>query len=209
MKRFVVGMTGASGAIYGVRTVSWLLAGGHDVALVVSVPATRVLDHELGVQWDSKAPDASALADWLPGGRWAAPGPGGGTLTVHPVDDVGASFASGSNPVTGTIISPCSMGTLARVATGVSSDLISRACDVALKERGRLVLVPREAPLSVIHLENMLRISQAGAIVFPPVPAFYLQPKGLDEMIDNTVQRIIVSAGADRRADFRSWAGER
>ena len=170
-RRLVVGVTGATGAIYAVRLLQALrAAGGIESHLVVSQAGQLNLQHEL----DLTRAEIDALAD-----------------VVHPIRDVGASIASGSFPSAGMIIAPCSMKTLAAVAHGMADNLISRAADVVLKERRRLVLMVRETPFNLAHLRNMTAVTEMGGIVFPPLPAFYHRPASIDEMVDHTVARVL------------------
>lgn len=169
-RRMVVGITGASGAIYGIAVLQALRRLNVESHLIVSQAAALTIHHET----DFSLQDVKAMAD-----------------TVYAVGDIGASCSSGSFETLGMIIAPCSMKTLAEIASGVSSNLISRAADVVLKERRRLVLLARETPLSEIHLRNMLAVTRAGAIVAPPVPAFYNEPKSLDDIVAHTVGRAL------------------
>lgn len=166
----VVGISGASGVIYGVR----LLEALRELNVASHLVMTKAAEMTLAYETDLKANDVRALAR-----SW------------HPVGDVGAGPSSGSFPTQGMIIAPCSMRTLAEVATGVTSNLLTRAADVTLKERRRLVVVPRETPLHAVHLRNMLTLTEMGAIVAPPVPAFYTRPATLDDLVDHTVGRLL------------------
>lgn len=169
-RRVVVGITGASGAIYGIAVLKALRLLNVESHLIISQAAALTIHHET----DFSLQDVKAMAD-----------------TVYAIGDIAASCSSGSFGTLGMIIAPCSMKTLAEIATGVSSNLISRSADVALKERRRLVLLARETPLSEIHLRNMLAVTRAGAIVAPPVPAFYNAPKSLDDIVTHTVGRAL------------------
>ncbi len=171
MKRLVVAMTGASGAIYGVRLLEQLReTSGVETHLMISDAAALNLHHEL----DIKRKDIEALAD-----------------VVHSVRDIGACVASGSFHSDGMVIAPCSMKTLASVAHGMCDNLISRAADVMLKERRRLVLMVRETPFNLAHLRNMTAVTEMGGIVFPPLPALYQRPQTVAEMVDHTVGRVL------------------
>jgi 4-hydroxy-3-polyprenylbenzoate decarboxylase len=171
-----VGISGASGAIYGVRLLETLRRLGVQSHLVMSKAAEMTISYEL----DSRPADIKALADM-----------------VYPVGDLGAAISSGSFPTMGMIIAPCSVRSLAEIATGVTSSLLTRAADVTLKERRRLVLMLRETPLHSGHLRNMLALSDMGAIVAPPVPAFYARPKNLEEMVDHSIGRVLDLFGID------------
>ncbi len=171
MKRIVVAITGASGAIYGVRLLQHLRATGSvESHLLLSNAGVLTAHQELGL----KRGDIEALAH-----------------VVHNVNDIGASVASGSFDHAGMVIAPCSMKTLAACALGLADNLISRAADVAFKERRRVVLLVREAPLNLAHIRNMESVTLMGGIVFPPVPAFYQRPKSLEEMVDHTLARVL------------------
>ncbi len=179
--RFAVGFTGGSGIAYGLRLVEVLLQEGHEVHLCATHAAGRVLVHEAGFQLDLQRPDLAGL--------FAAPLRQ--RLFVHALDAVEATPASGSAGLRATILCPCSMGTLARVAHGFSSNLVERAADVALKEGRPLLIVPRETPLSVLHLQNMLALAQMGAIVLPAMPGFYHRPTTVQELVDFVVGKIL------------------
>jgi|SoiMethySBSTD1v2_1073268.scaffolds.fasta_scaffold1546590_1 4-hydroxy-3-polyprenylbenzoate decarboxylase len=194
-KRLVVAVTGASGAIYGRRLVEAALAAGVDVDLVASPTAHRVARDELDSDWS-----AAELRRWL--------GEKTGRVRLHPPDDVGATIASGSHPVHGMVVAPCSMGSAARIAAGLSETLIERAADVQLKERRPLVLVVREAPLSTIHLENLLRVARAGATVLPAAPGFYARPRTIDDLVRFVVERALAAAGVTAPRTIE-WQGER
>jgi 4-hydroxy-3-polyprenylbenzoate decarboxylase len=169
-RRLIIGMTGASGAIYGVRLLRLLRTTDIETHLVLSKSAKVTLTQEL----DLKVSDVAALAD-----------------VVHPADNIGASISSGSFNTIGMVIAPCSMRSLAEIATGVTSSLVTRAADVVLKERRRLVLMVREAPLHLGHLKSMVAATEIGAIIYPPVPAFYAKPAGIEQMVDQTLGRIL------------------
>ncbi|WP_269507773.1 UbiX family flavin prenyltransferase [Burkholderia sp. IMCC1007] len=170
-RRLIVAITGATGAVYGVRLLELLrAAGGVETHLLVSNAGWLNIQHELQL---SKA-DVESRAD-----------------VVHSVRDVGATIASGSFATDGMVIAPCSMKTLASVAHGLSDNLITRAADVTLKERRRLVLMVRETPFNLAHLRNMTAVTEMGGIVFPPLPAFYAMPKTIEELVDQTVTRVL------------------
>jgi flavin prenyltransferase len=170
-RRLIVAITGATGAIYGVRILDLLRRlGGVETHLLVSAAGWLNIQHELQLTKD----DLHARAD-----------------VVHSVRDVGATIASGSFATDGMIVAPCSMKTLASVAHGLSDNLITRAADVTLKERRRLVLLVRETPFNLAHLRNMTAVTEMGGVIFPPLPAFYQKPASIDEMVDHTVARVI------------------
>lgn len=206
--RYVVGVTGASGAIYARRFVRRLLAADCRVDLIVSPAGRQVLSQELGYE-----------ADWECSRRWPAAGvppevaefwgvdAGRGELRVYPFDDVGADVASGSVPTRGMVVIPCSMGTASGIATGRSSNLIERAADVMLKERRPLILVVREAPLSLIHLRNLVQVTEAGAIVLPASPGFYHRPTTVEALVDFVVGKVLNVLGLAQDA-LRPWDPE-
>lgn len=184
MKTIALAFTGASGLAYGLRLLEVLLASECRVWLTVSPTAHMVAKQELDLVFP---PQPRALARMLTD-RYAADPE---RLSVFGFQDWNAPLASGSNPPAAYVICPCSMGSLARIAAGQAGDLIARAADVALKEGRRLILVPRETPLSAIHLENMLRLARAGAVILPPTPGFYHRPRSIDELVDFVVARIL------------------
>jgi len=181
-KRLVVGITGASGSIYGIRLIETLLDLEYNVHLVISNAGWRVLKEEL--DWDVTNRDAVLEEKF--GNRASS-------LIYHPVSDIGASIASGSYLADGMIIMPCSMGTLSSIAQGSSDNLMSRAADVMMKEGRTLILVPRETPLHAIHLENMLKLSRLGVRMIPAMPAFYYKPQTMDELILFLVGKVLDS----------------
>ncbi|MEI8009870.1 MAG: flavin prenyltransferase UbiX [Candidatus Nitrotoga sp.] len=190
MKTIVLALTGASGLPYAMRLLECLLQGGQRVDLVYSQAAQIVAKQELDFVFPSRPQDAEiVLLERL--GKFS------GELRVFGRDDWFAPMASGSNPGDAMVICPCTMGTLAAVSTGLSDDLITRAADVMLKEGRPLILVPRETPLSAIHLENMLRLSRAGATILPPNPGFYYHPKSVQDLVDFVVARILDHLGVD------------
>ncbi|SDZ10795.1 UbiX family flavin prenyltransferase [Thermoactinomyces sp. DSM 45892] len=172
MKRFIVAMSGASGAPYALSVMEELLRQGHEVHVIVTDAAWRVLLEEH--DWEVVRREQNFTERF---------GHLSGKLIYHPIRDIGASIASGSFQVDGMVVVPCTMGTLAKIASGISSNLLERAADVMIKERYPLILVPRETPLSSIHLENMLKLSRLGVQIVPPMPGFYHRPSSLDEMV--------------------------
>ncbi len=179
-----VALTGASGAAYGLSLVRALAAAGRRVHVVVSPGGARVLREECDVSLNPKAPDARILAPETPD-----------RLVPHAFEDYGASIASGSYPLGALAVCPCSMGTLGRIAAGTAENLVARAADVCLKERRPLVLVPREAPLSPIHLGNMLKLARAGATILPASPGFYHRPRTVDDVVRFVVARVMEHMG--------------
>ncbi|MBC3936389.1 UbiX family flavin prenyltransferase [Undibacterium sp. CY7W] len=185
-KRLIVAITGATGAVYGVRLL--------EILRTLPEVETHVMVSEAGVlnihqELDLKRKDVEALAD-----------------VVHNVRDVGASIASGSFLSDGMIIAPCSMKTLAAVAHGLSDNLITRAADVVLKERRRLVLMVRETPFNLAHLRNMTAVTEMGGVIFPPLPGFYQRPQSIEEMVDHTIGRVLDMFAVDHQLTPR-WVG--
>jgi len=201
--KVLLGISGASGAVYGVRTGAALNACRVDLHLVVTATAWDILEAEFGtgnVPRPGPTRRKRLRGMGLPGRkRWLAERMSVPTRAFHlyEEDDFSLPFASGSNPPNAMIIAPCSMGMLGRIAHGISSSVLSRCADVALKERKPLVVVPREAPLSAVHLENMLTLVRAGANILPACPGFYHRPATVAEMVDFVVSRILRQIGID------------
>jgi flavin prenyltransferase len=181
-RRLIVGISGATGIIYGIRLLEALRQASVETHLIVSKAAevTRTYETDLSSQ------DLRNLAD-----------------ISYPIGDIGAPIASGSFRTMGMIIAPCSIKTMSELANGITSNLLTRAGDVVLKERRRLVLLLRESPLTTIHIRNMLALSESGAVIAPPVPAFYALPKTIDEMVKHTVGRVLDLFDID--TDFSRW----
>ncbi len=196
----VVGVTGASGALYAVRFLKLCLETGLTVDLICSAYGKRLLIEECGYN-----PKADDLGAWLDARYGPAERPG--TLRIHGERDLGATVASGSQRRAGMAIVPCSMKTLAGVAQGLASNLIERAADVTLKEGRPLVLVPRETPLNLIQIENMARAARAGAAIVPAMPAFYSQPKTFEDLADFLATRILQRLGIDHAPLVPPWPG--
>ncbi len=198
--KVLLGISGASGAVYGVRTGWALHSRGVDLHLVITRTGWDILDSEIG-SGNAGATRGRPLPDkglparkrWL-AERMAVPP---GKFELHEENDFHIPFASGSNPPDAMIIVPCSMGMLGRIAHGISSSVLARCADVVLKERKPLVVVPRETPLSIIHLENMLSLARAGADILPACPGFYHRPATPSEMVDFVVSRILQRIGID------------
>ena len=185
--RLIIGLTGATGAIYAVRLLQHLRRlGGVHTHLVVSSAGWLSVKAEL----DLTRREVEALAD-----------------DTHPIGDVAASIASGSFATAGMVVAPCSMKSLAAIAHGLSDNLLTRAADVCLKERRRLVLLVREAPLNLAHLRNMTAVAEMGGIIFPPVPAFYQRPQSLEQMVDHTLGRVLEQFGIahDLAPQWQGW----
>ncbi|MBL8756405.1 MAG: UbiX family flavin prenyltransferase [Planctomycetes bacterium] len=192
--RIAVGWSGGSGIAYGLRLVEVLLQSGHEVHLMATPAALRVLRHEAGLVVDQDRPDLSALFASELRAR----------LFVHGNAAVEAAPASGSAGIRAMVVCPCSMGTLARLAHGFSSNLLERAGDVALKEGRPLVVVPRETPLSVVHLQNLLALARAGAVVLPAMPGFYHRPQSVQDLVDFVVAKILDRLGLQHPL-IRRW----
>ena len=184
--RLVVGISGASGAVYGVRTLEACKELQIETHLIVSRAAVLTLNHEMGLS----LAEVSAKAD-----------------VIHRPSDIGAAVASGSFPTLGMIVAPCSVRTMSEIATGVTSTLLSRAADVALKERRPLVLMVRETPLHLGHLRTLVKLAEMGAVIAPPAPAFYAKPGSVAEMVDQSVGRALDHFGLSWRA-VRRWGDD-
>ena len=199
IRHFVVAMTGASGSVYGLRLVSELLRAGERVNLILTSAGRQVLHHETGLDWSTEIKEqrhqvqehfASIAVDCLA------------------IDDFWSGTASGSAAADAMIVIPCSMGTVGRIAAGLSGNLLERAADVMLKERRQLILVPRETPFNTIHLENLLRLSQAGAVVLPAMPGFYHGPEKIDDLVDFVVGKVLDQLGVQHSL-FQRWGESR
>ncbi|RZI84965.1 MAG: UbiX family flavin prenyltransferase [Rubrivivax sp.] len=184
-RRLIIGITGASGAVYGVRLLERARALGVATHLVATPAGILNVHHELGL---GRA-DLEALADH-----------------AHAPGDIGACIASGSFMTDAMVVAPCSMKTLAAVAHGLGDNLLTRAADVTLKERRRLILMVRETPFNLAHLRNMTAVTEMGGIVFPPLPAFYHRPQSIDELVNDTVERVLTLAGIEA-AQPHEWRG--
>lgn len=185
--RLIVGISGASGAIYGIRLLQLLKDSGIQTHVIISRAAKLTIAYETNF----KISDIESLAH-----------------VSHSIDDIGAACSSGSFRSLGMIVAPCSIKTMSEIAAGTTGTLISRAADVALKERRRLVLLLRETPLHLGHIRTMAAVTEAGAIVYPPVPAFYARPASLEEMVDHTLGRVLDLFDVDIGTVTR-WSGER
>lgn len=202
MGRYIIGMTGASGAPYARRVLEVLCRTQHQLDLVITPSGNKVIEVEEGIAiGGSRWGVLSALSDWLKQDLTSRAG-----LTVHDWRNVGADIASGSCAVDAMVVVPCSGGTMARIANGISQGLLERAADVCLKERRPLVLVPRETPLSLIHLRNMTLATEAGAIVLPGSPGFYHRPQSVQDLVDMVAGRILHHLGVDSDL-MQQWEG--
>lgn len=190
-KRYIVGITGASGSIYGVRLVEELIKMGNEVALVFTYYGKKVLQYELDISIESILQEYKGYT---------------GNISIYDNMDLFAPIASGSYPVEGMAILPCSMTTLAKAANGISDNLLNRAADVCLKEKRKLIIVPRETPLNAIHLKNMLKLNEAGAVILPAMPSFYHKPKTMEDMVDSIVGRVLKSLEICNKL-YTEWNG--
>lgn len=199
MKHLVVAITGASGSIYGIRLVEELLRAECRVTLLLTPAGLDVLCYETGLAWNGTVAERQEqMRSYF----------GAGELLQHYAEgDLFAPVASGSSAPDAVVICPCSMGTTGRLAAGLGSNLVERVADVALKERRELILVPRETPFNRIHLENLLRLSQAGAHILPAMPAFYHRPQSIAELVDFVVGKILDSLHLQHRL-FQRWGGQ-
>lgn len=199
LKRVIVGIGGATGVVYGVKIVNMLLQKHYNVDLILTKTSEAIILEEIedGMGWLEdlqRKPDHEFMALTTP------------SVIVHRPDNFHASISSGSVKTEGMIIAPCSMGCLARVAHGMSSNLMERAADVVLKEGRPLLIVPRETPFSRIHIENMLKLSKMGVVIHPALPSFYNNPESIDEMVDHSVGRILERFGIDNNL-MKRWEG--
>ena len=197
-RNLVVAITGASGGIYGLRLVQELLAAGERVSLLTSSCGLAVLKEECGIDWASAGDIGQAVRDHFAFDK----------VTWYAEDDFFAPIASGSAAPDAMIVCPCTMGTLARIAAGISGNLLERTADVQIKEGRPLVLVPRETPLSAIHLENMLKLARIGVKIVPAMPAFYQRPQTIEDQVDFVVGKVLDQVGV-AHAIFTRWGSER
>jgi len=189
MKHIIIAITGATGSIYALQLLKRLSTMEHvHVHLIISFWGEKVMKEETG----------RSLEEWLKEYLTT-------NIEIHSHDDLSSSIASGSNPIDSMVVIPCTMGTLGSIANGLSSNLIERAASVTLKEKRSLILVARETPLSSIHLQNMLTLSNCGALILPPVPAFYCHPKTIDDIIQSTVDRVLTSLQLTD-TDIKRWS---
>jgi 4-hydroxy-3-polyprenylbenzoate decarboxylase len=187
--KYIVGITGASGSIYGVRLIEELIKKDNEIYLVITNNGIKVLEYELEINFE----------EWLRDIKESS-----GNLNLCGINDMFSSIASGSFKTDGMIIAPCSMGTLSKISNGISDNLLVRAADVMIKEKRKLILIPRETPLSSIHLKNMLFLSNLNVMIIPPMPAFYEKPKTIEELVNFTVGRILSSLNEDNNL-YHPW----
>ncbi|SKC41686.1 UbiX family flavin prenyltransferase [Maledivibacter halophilus] len=193
MGKYIVGITGASGSVYGVRLVEELLKKDNEVFLVVTANGEKVLEYELDIdfiKWTEKL-----AKDY-------------GRINICNIDDMFSKIASGSFRTDGMVIAPCSMGSLSKISNGITDSLLIRAADVMIKEKRKLILVPRETPFNSIHLKNMLFLSKLNVTILPPIPGFYNKPKTLSDIIDNMVGRILCSLNIENDL-YCQWNGDK
>ena len=199
-RHVALAITGASGAVYGLRLVQELLASGARVSMLISAAGFAVLKQECELDWGGDPPSVGhALTGYF--------GCDGAALRYYAGDDFLAPIASGSSAPDTMVVAPCSMGTLSRISSGNSGSLLERVADVMLKEARPLVLVPRETPLNAIHLEHMLRLARLGVRIVPAMPAFYQRPESLDDLVDFVVGKVLDSIGVEH-ALFKRWGSE-
>lgn len=199
MKKIVVGITGASGSIYGLRLIAELLAAGHQVSVLLTNAGRQVTAFETGLKLADRAAECQAQFQEYFNCT--------DRLKYYAIDDFFAPIASGSSAPEAVVICPCSMGTTGRIAAGLSDNLLERAADVALKERRQLLLVPRETPFNQIHLENLLRLAQAGATILPAMPGFYHKPQTLEDLVTFVVGKVLDSLGVPHQL-FKPWGAD-
>ena len=197
---YILAVTGASGCVYAVRLAEELLKRGNDIDLIVSPSALLVFGHELGakVEGESLKKTEENFKGLLNKDSLK------GSLTLHEYTDIASKLSSGSALKKNMLIVPCSMGTLGRIASGLSGNLIERAADCAIKENGNLTLVPRETPLSAIHLENMLKLSRLGVKIIPAMPGFYNKPESIEDMVNFVIGKVLDSLGIENDL-FKRW----
>lgn len=199
MGTYVVAITGASGSVYGLAVLRGLLAAGHEATLVATDMGSQVTAYETGIELPGPgAEDRLRASAGLPAGK--------GLRIVAP-DDMFDRIASGSDRFDGMVVAPCSMGFAGRVASGIADDLPARAADVCLKERRPLVLVPRETPLSLVHLRNLTALAEAGAVVLPAMPGFYHRPSSVDDLVAHVAGKVLDVLGVEH-ATFGRWGAE-
>ncbi|MFT5872356.1 MAG: 4-hydroxy-3-polyprenylbenzoate decarboxylase [Clostridium sp.] len=191
--KYIVGITGASGSIYGVRLIEELVKKDNEIYLVITDNGRKVLEYEMEINFEK----------WLQNINNNK-----GKLQLCLVDDMFSCIASGSFKTDGMVIVPCSMGTLSKISNGTSDNLLIRAADVMIKEKRKLILIPRETPLSSIHLKNMLFLSNLNVMIIPPMPAFYQRPKTIEDIVNITVGRILTSLDVESDL-YHEWSGNK
>jgi flavin prenyltransferase len=189
LSKYIVGITGASGSIYGVRLIEELLKSGNEVHLIITESGKKVLSYETEYTVELLKKHLEEF---------------GSNIKIHDVDNLFAPTASGSFKTDGMIILPCSMSTVGEIANGMSKNLVGRSADVCLKERRKLIVVPRETPFNTIHLRNLLSLSEAGAVILPAMPGFYHKPETIEDIIDFVVGKVMDSLGIENNL-FKKW----
>jgi 4-hydroxy-3-polyprenylbenzoate decarboxylase len=198
MKSFVVAITGASGSVYGLRVIEQLLKAGHKVHLIVSRTAFLIINTETGIDFLSRTATETEIEKKIQRHFSSK------NIKYYSEQNLSAPVSSGSFITDGMLVVPCSMKTLSGIANGYANNLIERSADVVLKEGRRLIIAPREMPLSAIHLENMLKLARLGVRIVPPIPAFYQKPKKLSDIVDFVAGKILDSAGVKHNL-FKRW----
>ena len=193
MGKYIVGITGASGSIYGVRLIEELIKQDNEIFLVITDNGRKVLEYEVEIDFQKWFENINENKT---------------KLKLCAIDDMFSCIASGSFKTDGMIIVPCSMGTLSKISSGSSDNLLIRAADVMIKEKRKLILIPRETPLSSIHLKNMLFLSDLNVSIIPPMPAFYQKPKTIEDIINTTVGRILASLNVESNL-YHEWSGNK
>jgi 4-hydroxy-3-polyprenylbenzoate decarboxylase len=207
-KPITVAITGASGSIYGIRLIEFLVSQGYLIDLILSQTACKVVQMEMGINFKYESPKEnkenliSYLVNQISNAKSESELKD--LIRTWSAENLAASVSSGSYRSQGMIIIPCSMGTVGRIANGISSDLISRCADVCIKERNKLIVVARETPFHAIHLQNMLTITQAGGVILPAIPAFYHEPKTIDDLVNFVVGKTLDIFGIDNEL-FKRW----
>lgn len=189
MSKYIVGITGASGSIYGIRLIEELLKSGNEVHIIITDSGKQVLNYETDYTVDLLIKHLEEF---------------GSNIKIHDIDNLFAATASGSFKTDGMIILPCSMSTVGEIANGMSKNLLGRSADVCLKERRKLIVVPRETPFNTIHLKNMLSLTEAGAVILPAMPGFYHKPETIEDMIDFVVGKVMDTLGIENNL-FKKW----
>lgn len=193
MKKYIVGITGASGSIYAYSLISTLLKLNFEVFIIATKPAIEVMSFELEMPFEEILKDFSKISN---------------NYHIESIDNYFSKIASGSHKTNGMVITPCTMGTIGRISNGSSDNLLIRTADVCLKEKRPLVITPRESPLNCIHLENMLKLSQSGAVIMPISPSFYHKPKSIQDIVDYQIGRILDLLGIDYDI-IQRWEGNK
>lgn len=193
MGKYIVGITGASGSIYGVKLVEEILKRNNEVFLIITDNGEKVLEYELEIDFMKWTDELSKVYK---------------TINICNIDDMFSVVASGSFKTDGMVIAPCSMGSLSKISNGITDSLLIRAADVIMKEKRKLILVPRETPFNSIHLNNMLNLSRLNVTILPPMPSFYNKPKTLDDIVDNTIGRILASLDIENEL-YGEWHGNK